>query len=167
MLETLHDTLKQGNNLTFVLLIFAALIVLLLLGGLFLTLRIRRLNRRIVALARGAEGQNLEETLHAYLDKVEQASRRLELLEQAVGVLQAQVPSCLQRTGMVRYDAFESVGGEQSFSVALLDGKGDGVVVSGVHSRNDVRVYAKQIRQGNASHGLSEEEKRALHASYQ
>jgi hypothetical protein len=166
VLEILRNTLKQGDNLTFLLLIFAALIALMCMGFMALALRVRRLNRRITALARGMDGQNLEDTLHTYFDKVEQANRRMELLEQAVGVLQAQIPSCLQRTGMVRYDAFESVGGEQSFSVALLDGKGDGVVLSGVHSRNDVRIYAKQIQQGNASHGLSDEEKRALQASY-
>lgn len=131
-----------------------------------MALRVRRLHRRIGALARGMDGQNLEETLQAYLNTVEQTTRRMELLEQAVGILQAQLPSCLQRTGIVRYDAFESVGGEQSFSVALLDAKGNGVVLSGVHSRNDVRVYAKAVYDGHSSHGLSEEEKRALQESY-
>jgi len=83
-------------------------------------------------------------------------------LEQAVAVLQAQLPSCLRQANLIRYDAFEDVGGEQSFSLALLDAHGDGVVLTSVYSRMDVRVYAKAIRNGQASHALSKEEERAL-----
>src|SRR5438309_7485650 len=113
-----------------------------------LALRVRRLNRQIQALTRGVDGSNLEEVLTAHLETVAQTVRRMETLEQAVGVLQAQIPNCLQRFHLERYDAFDDVGGEQSFSVALLDARGDGVVLTSVYSRMDVRVYAKSIRNG-------------------
>ena len=64
--------------------------------------------------------------------------------------------------GLVRYDAFEDVGGQQSFSLAMLDAQQNGVVLTGVYSRSDVRVYAKAIRQGQPSHPLSEEELQAV-----
>jgi hypothetical protein len=166
VLDNLQEILKQGDNLTLFLLILSALVVVLMLGWLTLGLRLRRLNRQLSALTRGVEGRNLEETLVAHLETVTETTRRMEALEQAVGILQAQLPHCLQRTGLVRYDAFESVGGEQSFSVALLDAQGDGVVLSGVHSRTDVRIYAKAIREGKVTHELSEEEKRALKESW-
>jgi hypothetical protein len=166
VLDTLRETLKQGDNLIFLLLLLSALVALLLLGWLALGLRLRRLNRQVTALTRGVEGRNLEETLVAHMAIVEETTRRMEALEQAVGILQAQLPRCLQRTGLVRYDAFESVGGQQSFSIALLDAQGDGVILSGVHSRTDVRIYAKAIREGRVTHELSEEEKRALKESW-
>jgi hypothetical protein len=139
-----------------------ALVTLLLIGWLVLALRVRHLSRQVTALTRGVEGQNLEGVLTAHLETVAQTVRRMETLEQAVGILQAQMPSCLSQVSLVRYDAFEDVGGEQSFSLALLDGQGDGVVLTSVYSRMDVRVYAKAIRNGQASHALSEEERRAL-----
>jgi hypothetical protein len=69
---------------------------------------------------------------------------------------------CLQRVGLVRYDAFADVGGEQSFSLALLDGSSNGLVVSGLYSRNDMRVYAKPVVAGRSPMSLTEEEMRAI-----
>jgi hypothetical protein len=62
----------------------------------------------------------------------------------------------------VRYDAFPDVGGEQSFSVALLDAAGSGMVLTGLYSRNDMRVYAKPVVGGSSPHSLTEEERKAI-----
>lgn len=166
MLENVLKTLREGGDTTAILLlVLTALVVLLLLGWIGLLVSVRRQRRMIAALARGMEGRNLEEVLIGHMDTVEQTVRRMEALEQAVGVLQAQMPGCLQRVNMVRFDAFEDVGGEQSFAVAMLDGRGDGIVLTSVYSRMDVRVYAKSIQKGQASHALSKEEERAVRAS--
>jgi hypothetical protein len=153
----------RGENAD-ILLVLMALVALLLIGWLAMFLRLRRLSRQIAALTRGVDGRNLEEVLAAHLETVAQTSRRMDALEQAVAVLQAQMPTCLRYASLIRYDAFEDVGGEQSFSLALLDERRNGVVLTSVYSRLDVRVYAKAIRNGQASHALSEEEVRALRA---
>lgn len=162
MLDSVRAFLQHGDTEIIVLLTLAALTLLLLIGWLAQMIRVRRLNRRLEALTRGMEGGNLEDVLTAYLEKVENSQRRMEVLEQAVAVLQAQLPGCLQRAQMVRYDAFDDVGGEQSFSIALLDGRGDGVVLTSVYSRMDIRIYGKSIRGGRASHPLTAEEERAI-----
>lgn len=167
MWQTLLNNVQRPEVLPGLLLALILTTTFLLVTVVLQAFQVRRLHRRLHTLTRGTDGQNLEETLRACMDRVDAADRRMELMEQAIGVLQAQVPLCLQRAGLVRYDAFEDIGGEQSFSLALLNGQGDGLVLSGVHSRNDVRVYAKEIRQGRSSHGLSDEEKRALQACYQ
>lgn len=151
----------RGENAE-ILLVLTGLILILLIGWLVMSLRLRRLHRQITALTRGVDGRNLEETLAAHLETVAQTARRMDSLEQAVAVLQAQLPTCLRYAHLIRYDAFEDVGGEQSFSLALLDERRNGVVLTSVYSRLDVRVYAKAIRNGQASHTLSEEETRAL-----
>lgn len=162
MLDSLRAALHQNDNATLLLLTLAVFVLLLFIGWFVLLVYLTRQNRRIQALTRGMEGQNLEETLTAHMTKVEQTERRMDGLEQAVGVLQAQIPNCLQRVNLVRFDAFDDVGGEQSFSLGLLNQRGDGIVMTGVYSRMDVRVYAKSIQNGKTSHALSQEEERVL-----
>ena len=152
----------SGENTLSVLLTLSVLTTLLVLGWIVLAVKLNRLQRRFGALGRNMDGHNLEEVLVSHMEVVDHTVRRMDALEQAVAVLQAQMPYCLQRAHLVRYDAFDDVGGEQSFSLAILDANGDGLVVSSVYSRMDVRVYAKAIRKGHASHALSGEEERAL-----
>lgn len=68
----------------------------------------------------------------------------------------------VQKTGIVRFNPFKNLGGNQSFSVALLDGNNDGVVITSFYSKDGNRVFGKPIKKGRSSHVLSEEEKRAI-----
>ena len=161
MLESVRNAHQNGETLALVVVALAGALLLLLLLTLGLLLHLRRISRRLHALTRGADG-DLEQVLAAHLTTVDQTVRRMESLEQAVGVLQAQLPGCFQKFSVSRYDAFEDVGGEQSFSLALLNAQGDGLVLTSVYSRMDVRVYAKAVQDGRASHALSKEEERLL-----
>ena len=67
----------------------------------------------------------------------------------------------VQRVALVRYDAFEDMGGHLSFSAALLDGAGNGVVITSINGRQDTRCYAKSVRGGTSEHNLSVEEQEA------
>ncbi|MFQ3611404.1 MAG: DUF4446 family protein, partial [Fimbriimonadales bacterium] len=100
--------------------------------------------------------------------------RRVALLEETLKAhgnhlerLQSQTDHCLQRVGMVRYDAFPDIGGHQSFALAVMDEHGDGVVLSGIHSRQEMRVYAKPLQSHSSPIGLSEEEKQAIREAKQ
>jgi hypothetical protein len=62
----------------------------------------------------------------------------------------------------VRFNPFGDVGGDQSFAVALLDGNHDGIILSSIYSRAGVRIYAKFVQTGTASHTLSDEEEAAI-----
>jgi hypothetical protein len=108
----------------------------------------------------------LDDALQAILDgherklaRLEDAARKLALLDKRQG---QQIRGAVQHVGMVRYDAFEDVGGRLSFSCALLDDRGDGVVMTSINGRQDTRVYAKPISGGRSSHNLSEEEDAAI-----
>ena len=153
--------LEAGKVETILLLTFAALTLIALIFIMALFSRMRKLMRRLDTLT-GGTGGNLEETLAAHLEKVRGTEQRMDSLQQAVAILQAQMPACLRKTGLVRFDAFEDIGGEQSFSLALLDFQNNGFVLTSVYSRNDIRVYGKAIREGRASHTLTKEEERAL-----
>ena len=69
----------------------------------------------------------------------------------------------LQKIGLIRYNPFNDTGGDMSFSLCILDEKGDGVVLSSLHSRAETRTFAKSIRSGKSEqHTLSKEEEEAL-----
>ncbi len=69
----------------------------------------------------------------------------------------------LHKIGMIRFNPFRDIGGDQSFSIALLDGENDGLVISSIYSRDGVRVYTKAIQNGlSEKHPLTEEEKKAI-----
>lgn len=100
---------------------------------------------------------------------LEGQARQIQRLESAVRSLNATdhrqedlIEGAVRRVGLVRYDAFEDVGGRLSFSCALLDDRGDGVVMTSINGRQDTRVYAKPIVDGKSRYNLSTEEEEAI-----
>jgi hypothetical protein len=89
------------------------------------------------------------------LQRLDGAIRKLSADDQR---LAERLSGAVQRVGLVRYDAFEEMGGRLSFSCALLDDRGTGVVVTSINGRQDTRVYAKPVNEGRSDHNLSEEE---------
>ena len=70
--------------------------------------------------------------------------------------------SAVRHVGLVRFDAFEDMGGRLSFSAALLDDHGDGIVITSINGRQDTRCYAKTVQRGTSIHNLSDEEEQAI-----
>jgi hypothetical protein len=91
-----------------------------------------------------------------------QISARLGTLEAAVGQIADNLPRSIQGVGVVRYNPFEQMGSNMSFSLALLDGRANGVVVSVLNSREGSRVYGKAVERGTSNYPLSDEERQAL-----
>jgi Protein of unknown function (DUF4446) len=94
--------------------------------------------------------------------EVTEIGTRLSTLEAAVGQIADNLPRSIQGVGVVRYNPFEQMGSNMSFSLALLDGHANGVVVSVLNNREGSRVYGKAVERGTSSYPLSEEERRAL-----
>jgi hypothetical protein len=89
-------------------------------------------------------------------------TRRLEALEQSVAKVAAALPSTVRSVGVVRFNPFPEMGGTMSFSMALLDGRANGVVISVLNDRQGSRVYGKQVEAGVSPQKLSEEEQQAI-----
>jgi hypothetical protein len=96
-------------------------------------------------------------------------ARRIERLEQAVRVLNAAdnkqqvlIDGSVRHVALLRFDAFEDVGGRLSFSCAMLDDHGTGVVLTSINGRQETRVYAKPVIEGASSFNLSTEEAEAI-----
>ena len=121
---------------------------------------------RLHGLARRIAGVGGDASLLGRLAAVERelgaASSRLDHLGGRLDRMNEQMTRCLQRVGVVRYDAFKELGGHLSFSIALLDSRQDGIVVSALNDREGARVYAKPIAGGRSTFTLSEEEQHAI-----
>lgn len=108
----------------------------------------------------------LDETLRGILQG---QSQQIQRLERAIRALhgtdkkqQTAIEGSVRNVALLRYDAFEDVGGRLSFSCALLDDQGSGVVLTSINGRQETRVYAKPVAQGTSSHNLSLEEEEAI-----
>jgi hypothetical protein len=86
----------------------------------------------------------------------------LEAVAQAVGDLRVDAARALRHLAVVRYDAFGDMGGHLSWSLAILDAEGDGVLLTAIHGRSDTRTYAKNVSGWQSSTQLSPEESEAL-----
>ena len=138
----------------------AWLLVLILLSvaeGLIIIMALGRLvgGRRVPAGAK----LPAEEALRRELAEI---SARLGTLEGAVSQIADNLPRSIQGVGVVRYNPFEQMGSNMSFSLALLDGRANGVVVSVLNNRDGSRVYGKAVERGTSNYPLSDEERQAL-----
>ncbi len=114
--------------------------------------------RKILALAENTD----QATVVQLLTRLEAHETRVGQSETILQQIAQILPHTIQGHGLVRYSAFENVGGDQSFSLALVDARGNGAVLSGLHSRDEARVYAKPLLQWRSSYSLSAEEQQAL-----
>lgn len=138
----------------------AALLALLWLA--VLQVRAGRMIRRYQQLVSGASAGNLEEVMAMHVGRINQHERHLGEIDHALDSLDRVLQTAVQRVGLVRFNPFDEVGGDQSFAIALLDQHGNGFVLSSLHNRTETRVYAKQIEGGRPRYTLSDEEAEAL-----
>ena len=141
------------------------LAVVLALVVVVLGLRLRRLHRTYAV----AIGPDAPDDLVAAVAEQRGAIDRLRTDIQTVHgnteTLRELHRGAVSRIGLVRYDAFPDMGGRLSFSAAMLDERGDGVVISAINGRQETRAYAKPLVAGGSEHNLSDEEQAAVKAA--
>lgn len=145
--------------------IIAAAALLSMLSLLFVVMnyvRTTKVLRRYRRLMRGADNINLEAMLHQHLDTMQDSMVGLKDIERVTDSLSKQLDGCVQRVGMVRYNAFEQMGGEQSFSVAFLDNQGNGMILTSLYGRSSSTTFGKPVQHHKSSYPLSNEEQEAL-----
>lgn len=147
---------------TFLLIIFG-IIIILLIGFVIMLAKFSTLNKRYKEFMKKlGNGKDLEEDLETYMyrvDKVEQ--QNAEILNQ-IKNLDNDLTQCIQKVGIVRYNAFKDTGSDLSFALALLNEKNDGVVLNGIYSREMSNIYAKPVENGKSTYTISEEEAQAI-----
>ncbi len=138
-----------------------ALAVVALVVALSLAARLRALARPFDELVRHAEADDVS-VLQAQVQAVDRNQQRIEEILAYVRHLRTQTLNAIQGIGFLRYDAFEDIRGQQSFSVCLLDAHANGLLITSIAGRMDSRTYAKPVRSGSCEAALSDEESRAI-----
>ncbi len=95
-------------------------------------------------------------------DEIKRLRNDLANIEKSKNQLSEGLTFAIQKIGLIRFDAFEDVGGKLSFAAALLNDRGDGVIISSINGRQENRVYAKPVKGGESIYNLSIEEKEAI-----
>ena len=141
----------------------ASIIILLLIGFVVLLVRFSKLNKRYKNfMEKLGQGKNLEEDLETYMYRVDKVERQNAEISNQVETIENNVTNCVQKIGMVRYNAFKDVGSDLSFALALLDENNNGVVLNGIYAREMSNIYAKPIQNGKSTYVVSEEESQAI-----
>lgn len=148
-------TLMAGNPLTTVL---AMLTTVLLILVLWLSFRLDRLTR-------GGDGRSIESTLTALGERLKKVESHAVGASKKIHDHESRIARSVRGISVKRFDPFGGSGGQQSFATAFLNEQGDGVVISGIHSRDGVRVYAKEVQQFSSERELSDEEKASIQES--
>lgn len=112
-------------------------------------------------------GNNLDEMLRKYLADVREIKKDNTEIKAYYTQLDNNIDSCIQKIGLVRYNAFKDVGSDLSFAIALLDRNDNGVILNGLYGSESSNIFAKPIKGGVSKYQLSEEEKEALEIAEQ
>ena len=139
-----------------VVIVFLFILIMILFRSL------NKVENRYRKLMRGANSKNIEELIMGYLDKVDKANEKSQEAIDECKRLEIKMKDCIQKVAIMRYKAFENVGSDLSFSIAMLDDKNDGVILTGIYGRQESTTYAKPIDKGISRYDLSEEEMSVL-----
>jgi hypothetical protein len=152
-----------ADNLALGLGLLAALILVLLVTVVVQAVRLGRATRAYREVVRdGDSGRSLHDLLAGNASAIERASERMSDIEAMHGLIDERTRRSLQHIGMVRFNPFDDTGSDQSFAIALLDDRRDGVVISSLHGRSNTRLFAKPVAAGTSPHTLSDEEAQAI-----
>lgn len=127
-----------------------------------LAVKLSRLRRDQTAALGDGPREDLLAAVRRQTAELERMRGDLGVVNDNTETLRELVRDGVSRVAVVRYDAFEDMGGALSFSAALLDERGDGVVLSAINGRSETRTYAKAVQGGSSEHTLSTEEQQAI-----
>ncbi len=154
-----NENFTRGLLTTNIVLIVLTIVNIILVVG--INLKYIRFMKKL------GNGSNLDEMLKGYLKDVKEIKKDNSEIKAYYTKLDSDMASCIQKVGLVRYNAFKDVGSDLSFAMALLDGNDTGVVLNGLYGSESSNIYAKPVKAGRSSYQLSEEEKYALEIAEQ
>lgn len=151
-----------NENSIYIILSLAGISLILIILVIILFSSTSRLKTRYKKMMRGVNGSNLEEVISEYYKRFDNISDQFGKLKGSLSQIDKRISACIQKTAIKRYKAFENVGSDLSFSLALLNEKNDGVILTGIYGREESTTYAKPVDSGISRYELSAEEKDVL-----
>lgn len=152
-----------GNiDIAYILIAFLVVILILLILVIVSIVKISKLNKRLARFMKGKDAQSLEKEIIALYEDNKFLKNMVDNNKKDIRQLYKQLEKAFQKIGIVKYDAYQQMGGLLSFSLALLDENNNGLIINSVHSTEGCYTYTKEIHRGECDIELSNEEKVAL-----
>lgn len=140
----------------------ALVVIILLIMMIVLFKRLSRLRRNYAKMMEGADQNNLEQLIIDQKQVLNRCTAQLNQHQLQLEGIESSIKQMSGKVGVIRYNAFGERGSDLSFSIAIMSEKQDGVVLTGIHNRDETYVYAKPITGGHSEYRLTPEEKEAI-----
>lgn len=154
-----------GLNGNLVVLAILALIVVLFIFVIILSFKLSSLRKRYTLMMNGTSSDNMEQLLIEMQEAINGQKAESAMTSAQVDLIRQSLTKMKSKVAIHRYNAFNDGGSNLSFTIAILDDFQDGVVLTGIHSREQMYLYAKPIQNGQSTYTLSPEEKEAINQS--
>lgn len=151
-----------GIDPAYIFLFLIMLIILMFLLYINVNMKYNRLKSSYNVFMRGQDGKTLEESFSARFDELDELSNIAHENKADIRILYRALRSSYQKVGIVKYDAFDEMGGKLSFALTMLDNDNNGWILNSMHSRDGCYTYIKEIVRGESYIELSEEESESL-----
>jgi hypothetical protein len=152
----------DANVVQYVALGAAVAAVLALLLAVVATLRLRKMRRAYTVLQSAGGSDSFVDIVARKSAQVDDLRQDVTQVHQRLDAVQASLSDAISHIAVVRYDAFSDMGGRMSFSVAMLDDSGDGLVLTSINGRTETRTYAKGVKAGSSEASISPEEEQVI-----
>ena len=151
-----------GIDPAFILIFLLILIIVLFVLYVNVTLKYNRLKSSYNTFMKGKDGKTLEESMKERVEEIESILKVTKQNRMEIKEINKKLDRNYQKVGIVKYDAFNEMGGKLSFALAMLDGNNSGWVINAMHSREGCYTYVKEILKGESYVDLAEDEAEAL-----
>ncbi len=163
ILNNLYQKVIEISNLEYFNAIILGVMLILIIGAIINSCKTKSIIKKYNGLMKKlGNGTNLETMIRQYIEKVEKVDVKNKEVLEYCDRLDQKLIKCIQKVGMVRYNAFEDTGSDLCFAIALLDFEDTGVVINGIYSRDGSSTYAKPVEKGESKYTLSTEEVQAI-----
>ncbi len=151
-----------GLDIGIILIVMAVIIIILFILLVVNICSVSKLKKKYTIFMTGNTAKSLENEIVGLFEDNKFIKASIEKNKRDIGMLFKNMESTFQKIGIIKYDAFNQVGGQLSFSLVLLDKNNNGFVLNSVHGAEGCYTYTKEIKDGTSEISLGEEEKQAL-----
>lgn len=151
-----------GIDPAYIFILLIMLIILMFLLYVNVNMKYNRLKSSYSSFMRGRDGKNLEESILEKFDELDEIADTAKKNQADIKQIFHDMKGNYQKVGIVKYDAFNEMGGKLSFALTLLDGNDSGWIINAMHSREGCYTYIKEIVRGESYIEMSEEEAESL-----
>ncbi len=151
-----------NQNQEILIIVAIAILPFFLFWNIYLQCGLSKIKKRTRSFFASSEGKDLEEIIYKQIKKTNEVDCEIKKIIRDNEKIKNNLTECIQKVGVIRFNPFGDVGGNQSFVIALLDNSLNGVIIQSLYSREGMRIYSRQIKEGKSEYVLSKEEEEAI-----